>query len=192
MRLADWVPDNLPSPCGQGLVRLLQALVPARAAQARVIAFTSAVPDRRKAVTALALARIAARYGLRTVLIDADQGVIVPGAPNAGMAAVLQGMPLPKALLRDRLSGAFVLSSVPAAWTAPRTADLIQHLRQSCDLILIDAAPAGVQGPWPALARLVDGVVLFTAPDGAQSAFDRALRLLVAISAPLSGLVVAR
>lgn len=192
MRLADWAPDNLASPCGQGLVSLLQVLVPARGPQARVIVLTSAAPDRRKAVTALALARIAARHGLRTVLIDADQGAIVPAAPNTGMAAVLQGAPLPKVLLRDRLSGAFVMSSVPAAWTAPRTAELIGHLRRSCDLVLIDAAPAGVPGPWPALARLADGVVLLTAPDGAQRTFDQALRLLVAISAPLYGLVVAR
>lgn len=192
MRLADWVPDNLASPCGQGLLTLLHSLLPMRAPQARVIVLTSAVPDRRKAVAALALARVAARSGLRTVLIDADQGAIAPAAPGTGIAAVLQGVPLPKVLLRDQLSGAFVLSSKPAVWPAARTVDLIRHLRQSCDLVLIDAAPAGVPGSWPALARLADGVVLFTGADSAQSAFDRVLRLLAAISAPLSGLVVAR
>jgi hypothetical protein len=104
----------------------------------------------------------------------------------------LNGVPLPKVLRRDRLSTAFLLSSAPNVWSAPRTADLFRHLRQNCDLILVDATPPGVAGCWPGLARLCDGAVLFAAAEAPRAAFDAALRSLVAISVPLAGLIVTR
>ncbi len=192
MRLADWVVDNLGSPYGQSLGAVLQALKPRSGGPARVIALTSPQADRNKAVVALALARVAAHYGLRTVLIDADLGRVAPPAPNMGIGALLNGVPLPKVLRRDHRSTAFLLSATPNVWSAARTADLFRHLRQNCDLIVVDATPPGVAGCWPGLARLCDGAVLFAAAEAPRAAFDAALRSLVAISVPLAGLIVTR
>lgn len=191
-RLADWLPDNPSSPQGQAILGILRSLTPARTGEGKVVALTSALPDRSKAILALSLSRMASRQGLRVVLIDADCGAIVPPAANTGIAAVLGGVALPKALLRDRLSTALVLSSIPAVWPQPRTADLIRHLKQSCDLIVIDAAAPGTAGIWPPLAKLADEVVLCTPAEAPQRIFDGALRLLVAMSAAVSGLVVTR
>lgn len=192
MRMADWVVDNLSSPYAQSLGAVLHALTPVRGGPARVIALTSPQADHNKAVVALALARVAARCGLRTILIDADLGRLVPPAPDGGIAALLNGTPLQSVLLRDRRSTAFLLSSMPGVWSAPRTADLFRHLRQNCDLILVDAPSPGTAGCWPGLARLCDGVVLFAAADAQRTGFDAALRSLVAIPVSLTGLIVTR
>jgi Mrp family chromosome partitioning ATPase len=166
--------------------------MPRQGGPARVIALTSPQADQNKAVVALALARVASRSGLRTVLIDADLGRVTPPAPNAGIGAVLNGVPLPNVLLRDRRSTAFLLAATPSVWSAPRTADLFRHLRQNCDLILVDSAAPAAGGCWPGLAKLCDGAVLFAAADAPRTAFDAALRSLVAMSVPLAGLIVTR
>jgi uncharacterized protein involved in exopolysaccharide biosynthesis len=192
MRLADWVVDNLGSPYGQSVGAVLQALGPKRGGPARVIVLTSAQADQNKAVVALALARVAACCGLRTILIDADLGRVAPPTPNAEIGALLNGAPLPNALLRDRRSTAFLLSSTPNVWSAPRMADLFRHLRQNCDLILVDARSPEPAGCWPGLARLCDGAVLLAAPEAPRAAFDAMLRSLVAMSVPVAGLIITR
>jgi polysaccharide biosynthesis transport protein len=192
MRLADWVVDNLGSPYGQSIGAALQALSPKRGGPARVIALTSVPADQNKAVVALALARVAACCGLRTVLIDADMGRVTPPVPNAGIGAFLNGVPLPNVLLRDRRSTAFLLSATPNVWSAPRTAELFRHLRQNSDLILVDASSPGAAGCWPGLAGMCDGAVLFAAADAPRSVFDAMLRSLVAMSVPVAGLIITR
>jgi polysaccharide biosynthesis transport protein len=192
LRTADWVVDNLASPYGRSLTSVLHSFAPVRGGPARVVALASAQPDHNTAVVALGLARVAARYGLRVVLVDADFGRIVPQTPDHGIAALLNGIALPHVLQRDRRSTALLLSSMPSVWTAPRTADLFRHLRLNCDLVLVDAAPPGAGGCWPALARLCDEVVIVTAAGAPHGAFDAALRSLVAMSVPLLGLIVTR
>lgn len=192
MRMADWVVDNLASPYGQALAAVVQRLVPVRGGGARVVALTSCQPDAGKSVLVLGLARVAACYGLRVVVVDADLGRIVPPSPAGGIAALLNGTPLPQVMQRDRRSATFLLSSMPAVWSALRTSDLFRHLRQNCDLVLVDAAPPGVRGCWPALARLSDATVLVASAGAPQGLFEAALRSLVAISAPLTGLIVTR
>jgi polysaccharide biosynthesis transport protein len=189
LRLADWVVDNPASAYGQSLTAVLRALSPARSGQARVVALTSPAADFGKSVIALGLARLASRYGLRTILIDGDLGRT---APPGGLAALMSGAPLASVLVRDRRSNAFLLSSQPSAWAFPHMAELFGHLRQNCDFILVDAAPVGTPGPWPVLAGLCDSVILVGAAASPLAVFDLALRSLVATRATVSGLLVTR
>jgi len=192
LRLADWVLDHPDSPYGQGLNAILQSLMAQRGAQGVVAALTSTVPDASQSVTALALARLAARSGLRTLLVDANFGRLAPVTAVSGMAAILNGTPLATAVLCDRRSAAYLLSAPPAVWGHPQVGTLLATLRQSCDLVLIDAAATGTAGVWPSVARLSDTILLMTAATAPKAPFDTALRSLVAIFAPLRGVVITR
>jgi uncharacterized protein involved in exopolysaccharide biosynthesis/Mrp family chromosome partitioning ATPase len=190
LRLADWVLDQPGSAYAHSLVTILTALMPARGSRALVVSLTAAVPDPSQSVTALALARVAAQSGLRALLIDADRGRLVPASPNTGLAAMLAGTPFATAVLKDRRSSLYCLSAFAAVW--PQADTLIGGLGQGCDLILVNGPPAGDSTVWPHLARLSDAVVLQTPAKGDSAAFERALRSLVAMRAPLRGLVVTR
>ncbi len=192
LRLADWLLDNPASPYGRSLNTLLEGLLPARAERARVVTITAPAAEASKSVAVLSLARIAALRGLRTIILDADLGRLAPASPNGGVGGFMQGVPLNTLLLKDRRSPVFLLSASASLWPQPRTVELINHLKQHCDLILIDAAPPLTAGLWPVLARLSDTVVLYAAAKGPQPVLEAALRALSAMAAPVKGLVLAR
>lgn len=192
LRLADWVLDNPGSPYGKALEGLLATLVPGPTPHARLIAVTAPAADAAKQVAVLALARLAAQRGLRTVLIDADLGRLAPSGSQAGIAGFLQGLPLASVMLKDRRTPLFLMAGPAAVWPEPRTAALLSHLKQNCDLILVDAAAPGLAGLWPVLASLSDSVVIYAAAKASPAELDGALRSLVAMRAPLKGLVFAR
>jgi polysaccharide biosynthesis transport protein len=192
IRLADWVLEHPASPYGRGLTAILSALLPLRRNQALVVTLTAVAPDATQPVTALALARMAAKGGLRTLLIDADSGRLAPAISGSGLAAMLSGTPFATAAQADRRSPAYMLSAPPMVWPHANTAGVIGGLRGACDLIVIDAVAPGTAGAWPALARLSDAVVLISAAAASQTLFERTLRSLVAMGAPLCGLVITR
>jgi uncharacterized protein involved in exopolysaccharide biosynthesis/Mrp family chromosome partitioning ATPase len=188
MRVADWVVDNPTSSYGQALTALVRAVAPAHRGQARVVTLTSAAHDYGKAVIALSLARTASRCGLRVLLIDGDLGRSVPGMSR--LSALLGGASLDRVLVKDRRTNAWFLSAAGSDWTAPRIPELFAYLHGNCDLILIDAAPAAMTQAWAAQARLGDSILLVTAANAPQPAFEAALRSLVATETPPSGLII--
>ncbi|GAA0574064.1 exopolysaccharide transport family protein [Rhizomicrobium electricum] len=190
LRLADWVLDHPDSPYGRGLVAVLAALASFRKGQAQIVSLTSAAPDASQSVTALALARMAVRSGLRTLLIDAESGRLAPASPATGLAAMAAGTPFATAVLKDRRSNLYCLSAPPSVW--PQAETVLAGLRQTCDLVLVNAPAAGSAAVWPHLARLSDVVVLQSPATAAPSLTAHALRWLVAMRAPLCGLVVTR
>lgn len=200
LRLADWVMAHPDSPYGRALTGLLQQImaprpgVPAVAAPkaGRMIVFTAPIADPAKPVALLALARLAAGQGLRTMLIDGEEGRLVQGGPRQGLAVLLQGMGLEQAAVRDPGSTALVASAPPALWAAPQMPALIAHLKSRCDLILVDAPAPGRPGYWPAAASAADKVVLFTFATTSSFQRDAASRILHSMAAPLDGLVIAR
>jgi len=197
LRLADWLLDNPASPYGQSLNLLLETLLPGRAGRhsvgvGRAVTFTAPTVEASKSVAVLALARVAALQGLRTIVLDADLGRLAPASANGGLAAFAQGQPLNALLLKDRRSSVLLMSASAGQWPQPRTAELLNHLKRHCDLLLIDAAPPLTPGLWPVLAGLSDAVVLYVAAKGSQLALDSALRSLNAMAAPLKGVVLAR
>ena len=194
LRAADWVADNPASPYGQALNRLLSRFVAVPGTGGRVVVLTSPGAHGGKAVIALALARLAARQGLRTVLVDADRGrILPPQGSGTGLAALLGGsVRLSQVLRKDARSAAALLSAPPGgmAWASARTGEIFAHFRRTCDLVIVDAAPVGTAGAWPALARLADHTVLVADKGAPQAGFENALRWLVATGAPTAGMVI--
>jgi uncharacterized protein involved in exopolysaccharide biosynthesis/Mrp family chromosome partitioning ATPase len=142
---------------------------------ARVIEVTAADPKDGKTAIAVAFARAAALAGKKAVIVDGDlarpiTAVAMGLAPTqVGIVEVLTGQaPLSRALLMDPRSNAFVLSCakpvrdpVPV-WTAPQFAQLIAHLKTTCDLIVIDAPPAQSEAA-RLIAHSADAVVMAVA-----------------------------
>ncbi|MDE2183222.1 MAG: hypothetical protein KGJ78_09395 [Alphaproteobacteria bacterium] len=175
--------------------RLLYQLL-AQGGGRSVIALASPGPEPLRAALAVGLARLAARAGLRTILVDGD--LAYPSLARAlgygavpGFAAVLAGRAgLDRVLLRDRRSPALLLSAAPAApavWALPKMARLFDYFRRSCDLVIVDA---GIAAPFP--ARLCDQTVIVASGDVTQDQLLWSLRGLAASGVRLAGLVVLR
>ncbi len=145
----------------------------------KVIAVTSAGPQEGKTTVALALARAATQLGRRVVVIDGDLQTPAAtlmaglGAPQSGLLETLRGsVPLSGALARDTRSGAFLLSPAQRfpnpgrVWASPEMSRLLAHLRQNCDLVIVDAGPLS-SGAAPAIMGFADAVLLVARWNGA-------------------------
>ncbi|HEY1708742.1 MAG TPA: exopolysaccharide transport family protein [Rhizomicrobium sp.] len=137
------------------------------------IAVTSAQHGESKTTIAVALARAAARRGLRTVIVDADlrapQVARLMGIEGvqAGLYEVTGGLkPLSQCLYRDPRSSTLVLSTPRPLRDphlllgSPAMSRLVFHLVQTSDLVVIDTAPALESNDTPASARLAEAVLM--------------------------------
>lgn len=119
----------------------------------KVVAVTSALPDEGKTTVSMCLARVAAMSGQRVVVVDCDlrkQSIndIVEIDSEVGILQVLAGeADWRKAIVQDPLSDAHIMPVATSGFT-PRDvfgtdamAKLIQDLRSSYDLVILDCAP---------------------------------------------------
>lgn len=122
----------------------------------RVVAVTATERGPAKSATAAALARAASRARLRVAVVDlsldhptAARAFGIPAARYGLIEALTGRVPLAHALCRDPRSQARVLGVTTRAGDAnavlvsARMANLVAHLRRSCDLVILDAPPAG-------------------------------------------------
>jgi uncharacterized protein involved in exopolysaccharide biosynthesis len=152
--LAETVLREPDSPFGYAIGELIGRL---SADGRQVVAFASPDAGDGKSVVAANAARLAAEMGWRVALLDcgADGGVanmlrLTPS--RAGLRDVLAGrIPLRQCLMRDRASGASVLSGRTPRVAgshplfAPNMTELIAHLRGAFDLIVLDVpSPAAL------------------------------------------------
>jgi uncharacterized protein involved in exopolysaccharide biosynthesis/Mrp family chromosome partitioning ATPase len=137
--------------------------------------------DRREghANVAVGLARALAMLTQKVIVIDADFAASAAawtmGLDRArpGLLEVLRGsQPLSRAAARDSRSPALVLAATApppnpgALWTGRETRQLLDHLRQTSDFVIIDSLWGAET---PQIARLVDAVlVVGTAGSAAQ------------------------
>ena len=206
IRAVDYVVDWPHSDFAQGLNGLMRAIAaPASGPRPRVIAVTAPGAEEGKTAIALGLARTAARAGWRVVLLDGDlarapaaRTLGYRSAPLGIVDAVAGRAPLSRCFLKDPRSSVLTLSSFSpignsySVLASPVMDRLIGHLRQSTDLVVIDATPLAALNETHALMRHADAVLLVSDPRRTSpDALQRAGQTLSAMQARSVGVVVA-
>jgi capsular exopolysaccharide synthesis family protein len=140
--------------------------------RARVLVVTSAVPDEGKTMTAANLAIALAQTGQRVLIVDADLrrprlAGLLGLDPAIGLTTTLVGKTrVEDATQVHEASGLHLLSSGakppnPTEILQSRAAhDLFQLLRQSYDMVIIDAPPVLSVADAAVLATISDGAIL--------------------------------
>jgi len=173
--------------------------------QPKVIVITSSGPGEGKTTLAISMARIAARSGHKTVLVDGDLrrprvakhlGLEVP----RGLIEVLvDRVPVDQCLYEDPRSSVQVL---PCLHTPPSPADvltsnametLIQTLRTSFDYVFIDSAPILPVNDAKILSLLSDAVLFVVRWEKTpREAAGNAVRAMLDVHAPVAGVALTR
>lgn len=169
---AEWILDQPLSACTQTLWTLAQRLVSDRS---KIVGVTSASACGGETGIAIALARAASQQGHRTILFDGN--LPAPAAtrriglslPSVGIDEVLRGTArFSQSLQKDPRSSSLVMSGSATGeaahdvWTSEAMGRLMAHLRQVCDLVIIDAGSLAVEAEFPVIARLCDGLIVLT------------------------------
>ncbi len=185
---------------------LQRVMASVRGPGAKVILVTASEGGPAKTAIAVSLARMAARARLRVAVLDGD--LDRPSAARAmgigplrfGLVELLSGTAqLSRSFCRDPRSPALVLScarpprNTGAVLASAKMAELVAHLRRSCDVVILDApALAGGQDA-RALAPLCDAIlVVGRAQTFRQAAAAPALASLAGARGIPLGLVIVR
>lgn len=174
--------------------------------QPKVIVVTSSVPGEGKTTVAVSLARIAARGGLKAVVVDGDlrrpNVAKMAGSPETDsglIEALTDKSKLEKCLIKDTKSDAMILPCLqtPASPTdvlgSQAMKAVVDGLRQSFDLVIIDSAPLLPVNDTKILSLLADAVLLVVRWEKTpRDAAANALRSLMDVRAPVAGIALAR
>lgn len=151
----------------------------------QTLLFTSAMPNEGKTTVAVNVARVLARSGLRVALVDADLQSAGNrnffGDPDGnGLINFLRGDVATDAILRaSEISGLTTVSRGPrnagteGLFLRSRFEDLMKHLREQNDFIILDAAPILSADDSALLVPHADSVVLVTRPFHTRSRLIR-------------------
>ena len=173
----------------------------------KVVLVTSALDNEGKTTLAANLALSLATLGIRTLLVDGDlrnpklTRALCPHA-DAGLLEVATGQSrLEQAILFDRSSGLSILPSpavknvdiVTELMFSEKIIDILDHLRQRYELIIIDSPPIVPLVDGRALAELADRIVLALAWDQTpQEVVSHSLDLLSPVHDRILGTVLTR
>ncbi len=203
---ADQVTDWPTSPFAQAIDGLLAKISPPHGnCGGRVVAVTSAEHGEGKAAIAVGLARAAAQRGLRVVIVDSDlqfpevaRTMGLGPAPRDMLDVLTGASPLSRSMAKDARSNAYVLANTrrarnPAHMLAsPAMAQLMAHLRQRCDLVIVVTAPILAAADARYVLPLADAVMMVVRWDGnVRPSVDGAIGALGAMRSPPTGLVLA-
>lgn len=138
----------------------------------RCILTTSALPSEGKSTLSISLARLFARSGTKTILVDADlrrprvREFVDEPAHERGLLEVLNGTcSIDQAILRDERTGLHFLTTkeggadTPDLLNSNAMRDLLAELRESYEMVIVDAPPVLPVGDTKLLSRHVDTVV---------------------------------
>ncbi|MEI9989857.1 MAG: polysaccharide biosynthesis tyrosine autokinase [Rhizomicrobium sp.] len=174
--------------------------------QPKVIVVTSSVPGEGKTTVAMSLARIAARGGLKTIVVDGD--LRRPNVAKSfgrdhfqnGLVEVLLGqLPLDQCLIKDTKSDVFVLPCLKAPATPSDMLSsqamrlLVTNLSKAFDMVIIDSAPMLPVNDTKILSRMADAVLFVVRWEKTpREAAVNALRSLADVHAPVVGIALTR
>jgi polysaccharide biosynthesis transport protein len=174
----------------------------------QVVMFTSSVPREGKSTTSMLMAMTSRQMGKSAIIVDCDlrlpalARLLNADDGQPGLLSVIAGTAtLDEAIFRDAETGLDVLMTKPSE---PRSAlnaadvlasnrfrDLIQHLKESYDLVILDTPPAVVVADARILAPLADAVIFVVrwnhTPRGAV--LD-GFKELQAVNAPIAGMAL--
>ncbi len=138
----------------------------------RCLLTTSALPSEGKSTVSISLARLFARSGTKTILIDGDLrrprvgDFVDDPSHERGLLEVLNGTcSVEQAINRDDRTGLHILTTkeggadTPDLLNSNAMADVLRELRESYEMIIIDAPPVLPVGDAKLMSRHVDAVV---------------------------------
>jgi capsular exopolysaccharide synthesis family protein len=202
----DYVLDHPNSPFGEAVRSLRTAmLLTSMGAPPKTVLLTSSIPSEGKTSMAMCLARIHARSGRRTLIIDCDVRrprlhELTGVANQAGLSDVLlQQRELGEVVLSDERSGAYFVTAGgpvpdPAALLASdRMRRLLKDVAARYDLVLLDSPPVLSVSDARVLSQLADKTV-FLVHWGSTRRTDvmMGVKQLVEAGADMAGLVLSR
>ncbi len=202
----DYVLDNPNSPFGEALRSLRTAmLLTSIGTPPKTILVTSSIPSEGKTSIAICLARIHARSGRRTLIIDCDVRrprlhELAGVANQSGLSDVLmQHRELSEVVLLDEPSGAYFVTAGgpvpdPAALLASeRMRRLLKDAATRYDLVIIDSPPVLSVSDARVLSQMTDKTV-FLVHWGSTRRHDvmMGVKQLIEAGADLAGLVLSR
>ncbi len=169
----------------------------------KVVAITSALPGEGKTTTSVCLARSAAQQGNSVILIDCDLrrrsvNRMFGEEPQRGLIEVLAGeATLEEVLTIDSVTGVRLLPLAKSSLTpkdvfgSAAMDRLLDQLRASYDLIILDTAPVLPVADTRVLAPKADAVVFLARwRKTPQHAIEAAFRLLSGTGAHLAGVAL--
>ena len=138
----------------------------------RVVLVTSALPQEGKTTFAISLARIAARSGLKVVLVDGDMrrpkiAKVMGLESDAGLRELLAGDALiPGVLHKDEQTGLHIIPSRPDTpgpqdlLGSRRMRDLVRQMSTLYDMVVVDLPPIMAVSDPIVLSGLVDATIV--------------------------------
>jgi succinoglycan biosynthesis transport protein ExoP len=168
----------------------------------KVILITSAIPGEGKSVTAALLAASSAMSGKRTVLVDCDlrhQTISEEfGKSQQGLAEILAGtaevstVTIKEPVMHaDLIPAGFMVRDPADLLTSRRMNDLIVHLRNHYDYVVLDASPMLPVIDALALASLADKILVIVEwRRTPRSSVSEALRGLSSEGDRIAGIVL--
>lgn len=186
-------------------LRALRAGLWVGAQRARVVAVTAARPAEGKTSVALALARAAAQGGERVCVLDCDVrqtsfAAALHADATPGLTDLLAGQVTDAQVIRaDPLTGMrFIAAGTPNAnalglFMSEAMARLLQRLRETHDLVLLDAPPAQAMTDTRVIAHIADATLLCLRWHSTPQAIaEHALALLGEAGANVVGVALTR
>ena len=202
----DYVLDHPNSPFGEAVRSLRTAvLLTSMGAPPKTVLMTSSIPGEGKTSMAMCLARVNARSGRRTLIIDCDVRrprlhELTGVANQVGLSDVLlQQREFNEVVLSDERSGAYFVTAGgpvpdPAALLASdRMRRLLKDVSSRYDLVIIDSPPVLSVSDARVLSQMIDKTV-FLVHWGSTRRHDvmMGVKQLVEAGADMAGLVLSR
>jgi succinoglycan biosynthesis transport protein ExoP len=198
-RAADQIYDRPNSAFAQSLNALMRKLAtPDQGARPRIIGVTCATNERGKDNIVMGLARVASRAGWRVVAVDGDLSRANLGRAvgyervNGGLLdALSRKAPLSRSFVKDPRSNVLMLCAQPVSNSAavagsPAMAQLLTHLRQTADLVIVDCPPAPDARHF---AQISDAMLMVV--DGHRTPASAVDAALDALGSAYTGLILA-